>query len=111
MERYGIVSKVLSGDTVAVDNGYTIIRYSNVWAPDLSDPVGRELHKLNEEMVLGKEIRFVPTGHMHYDSIAIVSDVYLGQTWINQTLRYWLNHHLPTFSPVLNQEGAGPRDP
>ena len=87
---HGVVSKVLSGDMVAVDNGYTIIRYSNVWAPDVSNPIGEELHKVNEEMVLGKEIQYIPTGHIHFDNVAVVSEVYLGATWINQVLRYWL---------------------
>lgn len=107
MMQQGVVTKVLSGDTVAVDGGYTIIRYSNVWAPDLSDPIGLELQTVNEKLVLGKEIRYVPIGHVHDDNVGIVSEVYLGQTWINQTLRYWLTERLPRFSPVLQQESGG----
>ncbi len=107
MMRYGVVGKVLAGDMLAVDNGYTIVRISNVWAPDVSDPLGAELRNLTEEMLLGKQIRYVPTGHIHYDNVSIVSEVYLDKTWMNQLLRYWLTERLPHYSPVLKEEGSG----
>lgn len=111
MMRYGVVTKVLAGDMLAVDNGYTSVRISNVWAPDLSDPIGKELFKLTEDMLLGKEIRYVPIGHIHFDNVSIVSEVYLGSTWVNQVLRYWLTNKLPHYSPVLKQEGSGSGQP
>ncbi|MBI4497691.1 MAG: hypothetical protein HY689_07335 [Chloroflexi bacterium] len=109
--RSGIVTKVISGDTVALDNGYTIVRYSNVWADQVPDALAAELRQLNERLVLGKEIRYTPSGHIHFDNISIVAEVYLGTTWINQALRYWLSEKLPRFSPVLNQEGGSAGQP
>ena len=109
--RSGVVTKVISGDTVALDNGYTIVRYSNVWADQVPVPIRAELHQLNEELVLGKEIRYTPTGYIHFDNVSIVAEVYVGTTWVNQVLRYWLSEQLPHYAPVLTQEGGSTGQP
>lgn len=91
-DRVAVCVEVLSGDTIVVDDGgRATVRYSNVWAPALGTPLGDALLELNRELVLGKQIRYVPNGHMHWDANAIIAEVYLGGLWVNQHLRGWLS--------------------
>ncbi len=106
MMRHGVVTKVMSGDMLIVDNGYTTVRICNVWADQAPPEIADELRKVTEEMLLGKEIQYNPTGHIHFDNVSIVSEVYLGSTWVNQVLRYWLTTKLPHYAPVVKEQGS-----
>ncbi len=88
--RSGICTAVYAGDMIAVDGGFTKLRYHNVWAPPRDTELGEAVTKLNEDMVLGKEIRYESTGYIHSDHVSIVADVYVDGTWVNQEIRYWL---------------------
>ncbi len=90
-ERTGICTEVLTGDTIRVDGGITEVRFSNVWAPSLGTPLGDALLSYTRELVQGKELRYTPNGHIHWDSMGIVSEVYLDGVWLNQHLRSWLS--------------------
>ncbi len=97
MMRPGRVTRVLAGDMVEIDGGAAYLRYSNVWAPDVTDPIGDEMRQFNEQLVMGKDIEWRAIGHIHYDNVSIICEVYLDGKWINQRLRFWLNDKLPTF--------------
>ncbi len=88
--RSGICAAVYTGDMIAVDSGFTKLRYHNVWAPPLDTELGEAVAKYNEELVLGKEIRYESTGYIHTDNVSIVAEVYVDGLWLNQELRYWL---------------------
>ncbi|GEM_PF-2227227 len=81
---------VLSGDTIRVDGGITEVRYCNVWAPPSGTPLGDALLAYNRELVLGKQIRYVPNGHIHWDGVGIIAEVYVDGVWLNQLFRNWL---------------------
>jgi len=89
--RAGVCTDVLSGDTITLDGGYPKLRYINVWAPTLDTPVGHALLEKNRAMVLGKEVQYLPSGHIHWDNESILADVYVDGVWLNQELRYWLS--------------------
>ncbi|MCX6021747.1 MAG: hypothetical protein NTZ05_08450 [Chloroflexi bacterium] len=86
MMRPGKVTRVLAGDMVEIDGGAAV-----------TDPIGDEMRQFNEELVQGRDIEWRPIGHIHYDNISIICEVYLDGKWINQRLRFWLNDKLPTF--------------
>lgn len=88
--RSGKCTAVFAGDMIAVDGGFTKIRYHNVWAPEKGTELGDEAAKYNEELVLGKELRYETTGYIHYDNVSIVAEVYVDNLWVNQEVRYWL---------------------
>ena len=88
--RTGTCIAVLDGDTILLDGGVTRLRYCNVWAPTLGTPLGDALKQHNERLVLGQRIGYLPNGHVHWDNAAIIADVYVGDRWINQELRFWL---------------------
>ena len=90
-ERTGRCTEVLSGDTIRIDGGITEVRYSNVWAPALGTPLGDALLAHNRELVEGKEVTYLPNGHIHWDSKGMVSEVWVDGLWLNQHLRNWLS--------------------
>ena len=84
---------MLSGDTIVVD-GNVQIRYTNVWAPALGTPLGDACLDLNRSLVLDKPIEYQPNGHLHWDGISMIADVYLDGGWVNQQLRLWLSRRM-----------------
>lgn len=92
--RTGTCTAVLSGDTIALDGGYPRLRYTNVWAPATDTPLGQAILERNRALVLGKEIGYIPNGHVHWDNESIVADVYVDGLWINQELRLWLSQRM-----------------
>lgn len=90
--RIGKCTQVLTGDTVVLDQGSKVrLRYSNVWAPLLGTPLGEETRTYNQDLVLGKTLRYTPNGHVHWADQSIVAEVYLDDLWVNQALRSWLS--------------------
>ncbi len=92
-KRNGTCTAVLNGDTIVLD-GATQVRYCNVWAPATGTPLGDALTELNRGLVLGKTVQYQPNGHLHWDGVSIVADVYLEDKWLNQELRFWLNQRV-----------------
>ena len=107
--RTGTCTVVIDGDTILLDAGGTRLRYCNVWAPTLGTPLGDALKQYNQELVLGKEIGYFPNGHVHWDSASIIVDVYLGDLWVNQELRFWLSRRMKT--PVWREGIPGGDNP
>ena len=92
--RTGICTVVYSGDEIGVDGGFTKLRYHNVWAPEVGTAFGDATTQLNRDLVLGKEVQYEPTGYLHWDNVGIVSEVFVGDVWVNQEIRYWLAKQL-----------------
>jgi len=115
--RTGICAAVLSGDTILLDRGGTRLRYCNVWAPALGTPIGDALKEYNQKLVLGKALRYLPNGHVHWDSAAIIADVYVADPsqgvekslWVNQELRFWLARRIK--APVWQDGIPGDDNP
>ncbi|MEK7214888.1 MAG: hypothetical protein AAB289_04770 [Chloroflexota bacterium] len=91
--RNGTCTAVLSGDTIVVD-GNVQIRYTNVWAPTLGTPLGDACFDLNRSLVLDRAVEYQPNGHLHWDGVSMIADVYLEGGWVNQQLRLWLSRRL-----------------
>lgn len=91
--RRGHCTAVLTGDTILVD-GSTQIRYTNVWAPALGTPLGDACADLNRALVLDQELEYQPNGHLHWDGVSMIADVYVGGRWLNQHLRTWLSSRI-----------------
>ena len=92
--RTGTCTAVLDGDTILLDRGGTRLRYCNVWAPGANTPLGSELKAYNERLVLGKQVSYLPNGHVHWDSMGLIADVYVDGVWVNQELRFWLSKRM-----------------
>lgn len=92
--RTGTCTQVLSGDTIVLDGGKVLLRYSNVWAPDPKTDLGEAATACNTTLVQGQTLQYQPNGHMHWDGQSIIADVYLGGRWINQMLRDWLTSRI-----------------
>jgi len=91
--RNGKCTAVLSGDTIVVD-GNVQIRYTNVWAPALGTPLGDACSEVNRSLVFDKLLEYQPNGHLHWDGISMIADVYLEGAWVNQQLRSWLSRRM-----------------
>ena len=104
--RTGICTAVISGDTIILEGGHPRLRYSNVWAPAVETPLGEAVLERNKALVLGKEVRYVPNGHIHWDNESIIAEVYVDDLWINQDLRYWLSRRTETPQWVDGIPGA-----
>jgi hypothetical protein len=107
--RSGTCISVLDGDTILLDKGGTRLRYCNVWAPGLGTPLGDALKAYNEELVLGKAVAYMPNGHVHWDSLGLIADVYVGNVWVNQELRFWLSQRMK--APVWREGIPGGDNP
>ncbi len=92
--RSGECTAVLTGDTIQLDGGGTQLRYTNVWAPSLGTPLGDALKAYNERLVLGRRVEYLPNGHVHWDSVSLIADVYVDGLWVNQELRFWLSRRM-----------------
>jgi hypothetical protein len=107
--RTGTCTSVVDGDTIVLGTGGARLRYSNVWAPALGTALGDALKQYNEALVFGKEVRYLPNGHVHWDSNSIIADVYVGDLWINQELRFWLSRRMR--APVWQDGIPGAENP
>ena len=89
--RTGICTEVLTGDTILLERGRVRVRYSNVWSPAPGSALGDAVKAYNEELVLGRTLTYQPNGHIHWDGVSIIADVYADDRWVNQALRDWLS--------------------
>jgi hypothetical protein len=48
----------------------------------------------NRALVLGKEVEYMPSGHIHWDNESILADVYVDGLWVNQDFRFWLSNRM-----------------
>ena len=99
-----IVSKVIDGDTILLQNGEKV-RYIGIDTPETIDPrkevqcFGKEASTKNKELVEGKEVRLVKDVSERDKYGRLLRYVYIGDVFINEKLVAEGYAHAFTYPP------------
>lgn len=79
------VASVTDGDTVRLSNG-DAVRYLGINTPERGQPFYDEARRLNEKLVLGKEVRLEMNGRTRDHYGRLLARIYVGEVLVNARL-------------------------
>ena len=84
----GTIKKVIDGDTIELQNEI-ILRLENVDAPEINELGGVAAKNKLEQLVSNKIVKYTEEARDDYSRI--VSNVYIGNLWVNEEMRKYLS--------------------